>query len=264
MGIFDSITDVYKGVYDPFGFSGGSGGDGGRRAPNRDEAASPAIPLENLAQRAGDLADQRDPIFEQALAQALREQGQASVEQTEQATGITGAAQIQMALSQFLQSQGQAAAAAQAKRVENERALLNVQVQLMGQAGQLREQRYETNQRHQEFLMQLKAQQDAMPSTGEKLLGAAAGIATAFATGGGSLALGGAAAAAGGMFAPTADQGAFLGGAQGRASSAATSQFGPMAGLQGFFGALGSPPSPTPTAADPDPFDPYNLFGFGV
>jgi hypothetical protein len=257
MGIFDSITDVYKGVYDPFGFSGGSGGDGGRRAPNRDEAASPAIPLENLAQRAGDLADQRDPIFEQALAQALREQGQASVEQTEQATGITGAAQIQMALSQFLQSQGQAAAAAQAKRVENERALLNVQVQLMGQAGQLREQRYETNQRHQEFLMQLKAQQDAMPSTGEKLLGAAAGIATAFATGGGSLTLGGAAA-------PGLEQAMWLGGAGGRAQAAATSSFGPMAGLQGFFGALGSPPSPTPTAADPDPFDPYNLFGFGV
>jgi len=231
---------------------------------NARDAVNPAVPLENLAQRVEDQANQADPIFEQSLAKGLREQASATITQTEQAAGLTGAAQVQASMMAYLEQTGQAAMAAHARKVENERALLGLQAQLLGQAGQLREQRFETNQRHQEFLMQLKAQQDQIPGTGEKLLGAAAGIATAFATGGGSLALGGAAAAAGGMFAPTAEQGAFLGGAQGRASSAATSQFGPMAGLQGFFGALGSPPSPAPTATDPDPFDPYNLFGFGV
>jgi len=166
---------------------------------NARDAVNPAVPLENLAQRVEDQADQRNPVFEQALAQALRERGQASVEQTEQATGITGAAQVQQSLAQFLQSQGQAAAAAQAQRVEQERALLGLQAQLLGQAGQLREQRFETNQRHQEFLMQLKAQQDATPGMGERFLGMAAGAAAAVATGGASTAVtAGAGLAAGG------------------------------------------------------------------
>lgn len=202
MGIFDSLANIYKGPNGAFveDLFGGSSNGGPRRIPSRDEGVSPAVPLENLAQRVEDKADQRDPVFEQALAQALREQGQASVEQTEQATGLTGAAQVQQSLSQFLQSQGQAAAAAQAQRVEQERALLGLQAQLLGQAGQLREQRFETNQRHQEFLMQLKAQQDAQPGMGERLLGMAAGAAAAVATGGASTAVtAGAGLASGGM-----------------------------------------------------------------
>jgi hypothetical protein len=262
-----SLTRYTGAVYGKYGldlFSGDGRGGATRADLNARDEFNPAVPLENLAERAEMMGQQEDPLFEQALAKGLREQASATVEQVEQSVGLTGAAQVGAVNLALLEQTGQAAMAAHARRVENERAMLNIQTQLLGQAGQLREQRYETNQRHQEFLMQLKAQQDAQPGTGEKLLGAAAGIATAFATGGGSLALGGAAAAAGGMFAPTAEQGAFLGGAQGRASSAATSQFGPMAGLQGFFGALGSPPSPAPTATDPDPFDPYNLFGFGA
>jgi hypothetical protein len=199
------------------------------------DAVNPAVPLENLAQRAGDLADQRDPVFEQALAQALREQGQASVEQTEQATGITGAAQIQAASFAYLEQTGQAMMAAHARRVENERAMLNMQAQLLGQAGQLREQRFETNQRHQEFLMQLKAQEDA--KRGKMVATIAGGALSAFASGGFGGLLSGSDAAA--TAAPGLEQAMWLGGAGGRAQAAATSSFGPMAGLQGFFGAIG-------------------------
>ena len=221
MGIFDSLANIYKGPNGAFveGLFGGSSNRGGasQAALNARDAVNPAVPLENLAQRVEDKADQRDPVFEQALAQALREQGQASVEQTEQATGLTGAAQVQQSLSQFLQSQGQAAAAAQAQRVEQERALLGLQAQLLGQAGQLREQRFETNQRHQEFLMQLKAQQDAQD--GNLAATIAGGAISAFAAGGFGGLLGGAATEA---VAPTTTP----------------STFAPQAYLQNLFGAI--------------------------
>lgn len=88
--------------------------------------------------------------------------------------------------------------------------------------------------------MQLKAQQDAQK--GNALAGIAGGMASAFI---GSDAFssmfagGGAPAAAAGGFAPSVEQAQFLGGMGSRAQGAMTSPFGPMAGLQGFFGAIG-------------------------
>ena len=146
------------------------------------EEFNPAAPLEQLAERVRMSGEQRDPIFEQSIVKGLREQAQASVEQTEQAAGLTGSAQVGAATLALLEQTGQAAMAAHARRVENERATLDLQAQLLGQAGQLREQRYETNLRHQEFLMQLKAQEDAQR---DKLAATIAGGAlSAFAGGG--------------------------------------------------------------------------------
>jgi len=143
-----------------------------------EDPLDPATPLENLAIRAEQMAEKRDPIFEQALVKGLREQAAATIEQSEQAAGLTGAAQVGAATLALLEQTGQATMAAHARRVENERAMLDVQAQLLGQAGQLREQRYETNLRHQEFLMQLKAQQEA--SKGKVFATIAGGMASAF------------------------------------------------------------------------------------
>ena len=153
------------------------------------EDTNPAVPLENLAQRLEDQANQADPIFEQSLARGLREQASATIEQTEQAAGLTGAAQVQASMMAYLEQTGQAAMAAHSRKVENERALLGLQAQLLGQAGQLRESRYATNKQHEQFLMQLRAQQDALPGMGDKLLGAAAGLGAAFVGGPGFAAL---------------------------------------------------------------------------
>jgi len=174
----------------------------------------PATPLENLAIRAEQMAEKRDPIFEQALVKGLREQAAATIEQSEQAAGLTGAAQVGATTLALLEQTGQATMAAHARRVENERAMLDVQAQLLGQAGQLREQRYETNLRHQEFLMQLKAQEDAR--RGNMAATIAGGALSAFASGG---------------------FGGLLGG--GAATEAASSTFAPQAYLQNFFAALG-------------------------
>lgn len=177
------------------------------------EPFSPAAPLEALAARAEIQAEQRDPIFEQALVKGLREQSQAAVEQTEQAAGLTGAAQVGATVLAMLEQTGQAAMAAHARRVENERANLDLQAQLLSQAGGLREQRYETNLRHQEFLMQLKAQEDARKaSIAPSVLG---GLATAF-----------------------VGSGAFSSLFTEAAAPAEGSTFGPMSYLQGFFGGL--------------------------
>ena len=187
-----------------------------RRLPPT-EGFNPAVPLENLAQRAEALGQQEDPLFEQALAKGLREQGTQTIEQTEGATGITGAAQVGAATLALLEQTGQAAMAAHARRVENERAMLDLQAQLLGQAGQLREQRYTTNKQHEQFLMQLKAQQDQQKGN----LGAAiaGGAISAFASGG---------------------FGGLLGGAAPAAAPAAQSTFAPQAYLQNLFAALGN------------------------
>ena len=142
------------------------------------EPFSPALPLEQLAARAEAMSEQRDPIFEQSLVKGLREQASATVEQTEQAAGLTGSAQVGAATLALLEQTGQAAMAAHARRVENERSMLDLQAQLLSQAGGLREQRYETNLRHQEFLMQLKAQQEA--AKGNMFASVAGGMASAF------------------------------------------------------------------------------------
>ena len=185
MSVFDYMSRVYGGpnsfVADLFGGGGGRGGASQREILERD-TVSPAVPLENLAQRVEDQANQADPIFEQSLAKGLREQASATITQTEQAAGLTGAAQVQASMMAYLEQTGQAAMAAHARKVENERALLGLQAQLLGQAGQLREQRFETNQRHQEFLMQLKAQEDAR--AGKMVATIAGGALSAFAGGG--------------------------------------------------------------------------------
>ena len=252
-----SLTRYIGGIYGEAGldlFSGDGRGGATRADLNARDEFNPAVPLENLAERAEMMGQQEDPLFEQALAKGLREQASATVEQVEQSVGLTGAAQVGAVHLALLEQTGQAAMAAHARRVENERAMLNVQAQLLGQAGQLREQRYETNQRHQEFLMQLKAQEDAKrKERTAAIIGGALSAGAAAMTGGASLAVTGAAAAA--QTAGTQTP---------KSTPAQPNQFGPMVNLQGFFGALGNLSSPTSATADPDPFDPYNLFGFGA
>jgi hypothetical protein len=177
-----------------------------------EDPLDPATPLENLAIRAEQMAEKRDPIFEQALVKGLREQAAATIEQSEQAAGLTGAAQVGATTLALLEQTGQATMAAHARRVENERAMLDVQAQLLSQAGQLREQRYETNLRHQEFLMQLKAQEDAR--RGNMAATIAGGALSAFASGG-------------------------FGGLFGTTETTTDSTFAPQAYLQNFFAALG-------------------------
>lgn len=158
------------------------------------EAASPAAPLENLAERLETRGNFRNPVIEQALVKGVRDQASAQIETTEQAAGLTGAAQVGAATLALLEQTGQAAMAAHARRVENERATLDLQASLLGQAGQLREQRYETNLRHQEFLMQLKAAEDER--RGNMAATIAGGAISAFASGGFGGLLGGASQAA--------------------------------------------------------------------
>ena len=146
--------------------------------PRTPQGADPALPLENLAERIETRAGFRNPVIEQALVKGVRDQTSAEIETVETATGLTGAAQVGAATLALLEQTGQAAMAAHSRRVENERAMLDVQASLLGQAGQPREQRYTTNLRHQEFLMQLKAQEDARKaSIAPSILG---GLASAF------------------------------------------------------------------------------------
>jgi len=148
---------------------------------------SNAIGLENLANRIGSISGFKDPAIQQALTKGLRDQVQAGVQQTEQAAGLTGASQVGATLSQQLDALGQGAVAAHARRVENERSLLQIQAQLVAQAGGLKEQRFEANLRNEQFFAQLRQEKDLFnQGIGPQILG---GALAAFAGGGGLAAL---------------------------------------------------------------------------
>lgn len=213
-----------------------------RKIPTMATSAG-AMQLQAMAERLETQGELRNPIIEQALMKAAREQSQAAVETAEQAAGMTGAAQVGAAGLAQLEALGQAMMQAHSQRVERMRATLDVQAQLRGQVAQLEEQRYQTNLQHQQFMAQLEAQEEERKSgmvasiAGGALAAFAGGPGMAALLGGGGAAAGGA-AAAGGMFAPTAAQGAFLGGMGQAAKGAMTSSFAPMGLMQGFFGGL--------------------------
>ena len=165
-----------------------------------------AMQLQAMADRAQTRGELRNPIIEQALMKAAREQSQAAVETTEQAAGLTGAAQAGMAQLAQLAALGQASMQARAQRVQNMQASLQLQAQLQGQVASVEEQRYQTNLQHEQFMAQLEAQEKAQE--GNMLANIAGGALAAFAGGPGLAALLGPAVDAGvDAITPTADMG---------------------------------------------------------
>jgi len=146
-----------------------------------------AMQLQAMADRAQTRGELRNPIIEQALMKAAREQSQAAVETTEQAAGLTGAAQAGMAQLAQLAALGQASMQARAQRVQNMQASLQLQAQLQGQVASVEEQRYQTNLQHEQFMAQLEAQEEAQK--GNMLASVAGGALAAFAGGPGLAAL---------------------------------------------------------------------------
>jgi len=200
-----------------------------------------AMQLQAMAERLETQGELRNPIIEQALMKAAREQSQAAVETAEQAAGLTGAAQVGAAGLAQLEALGRAMMQAHSQRVERMRATLDLQAQLRGQVAQIEEQRYQTNLQHQQFMAQLEAQEEERKSGMAATI--AGGALAAFAGGPGLAALLGPGKddpteAVTQMFAPTAAQGAFLGGMGQAATGAMTSSFAPMGLMQGFFGGL--------------------------
>jgi len=217
-----------------------------------------AMQLQAMAERLETQGELRNPIIEQALMKAAREQSQAAVETTEQAAGMTGAAQVGMTALAQLQALGQASMQAQAQRVERMRATMELQASLRGQVAQLEEQRYQTNLQHQQFMEQLRMQEEQQK--GNMLASVAGGALAAFAGGPGLAGLlGGAEAAAteGGEAALTAGQMAagseVLGGLKtavtgGFMGTEGVSSFAPMGAMQSLFmGLQGQTPGPQTT-----------------
>jgi len=176
-----------------------------RKIPTMATSAG-AMQLQAMAERLETQGELRNPIIEQALMKAAREQSQAAVETTEQAAGMTGAAQVGMTALAQLQALGQASMQAQAQRVERMRATMELQASLRGQVAQLEEQRYQTNLQHQQFMEQLRMQEEQQK--GNMLASVAGGALAAFAGGPGLAAMlgggGAATAATSGMAAATA------------------------------------------------------------
>jgi len=146
-----------------------------------------AMQLQAMADRAQTRGELRNPIIEQALMKAAREQSQAAVETTEQAVGLTGAAQAGMAQLAQLAALGQASMQARAQRVQQMQASLQLQAQLRGQVASVEEQRYQTNLQHEQFMAQLEAQEEAQK--GNMLASVAGGALAAFAGGPGLAAM---------------------------------------------------------------------------
>lgn len=147
-----------------------------RKIPTRDTNAG-EMQLQAMAERLQTQGELRNPIIEQALMKAAREQSQAAVETAEQAAGLTGAAQVGMAQMAQAQAMGQAMMQAQAQRVQNMQATIGLQAQLRGQVASLEEQRYQTNLQHQQFMAQLE--QQAKDARRNRVAGLVGGLAAA-------------------------------------------------------------------------------------
>ena len=146
-----------------------------RRIPTQESSgAQGLLQMADALERQGQM---RNPIIEQALMQAARQQSQASVETAEQAAGMTGAAQVGMAQMAQTQAMGQAMMQAQAQRMQNMQATLGLQAQLRGQAASIEEQRYQTNLQHQQFMAQLE--QQAKDARRNRVAGLVGGLAAA-------------------------------------------------------------------------------------
>jgi len=140
-----------------------------------------ATELDKLAENLGIQARRKNPIVEQALRRGLSEQVSAVTEEVESAAGITGASQVSSSASLLLQALGQGGIASEMQRIENESALLQLQSQTLGQAGQLHQQKYEADLKHEQFLKQL-AYQKSMAN--KNLMASIAGGAVSAAAGG--------------------------------------------------------------------------------
>ena len=147
-----------------------------RKIPTMATSAG-AMQLQAMAERLQTQGELRNPIIEQALMKAAREQSQAAVETAEQAAGLTGAAQVGMAQMAQAQAMGQAMMQAQAQRVQNMQATIGLQAQLRGQVASLEEQRYQTNLQHQQFMAQLE--QQAKDARRNRVAGLVGGLAAA-------------------------------------------------------------------------------------
>ena len=241
-----------------------------RKIPTRDTNAG-EMQLQAMAERLQTQGELRNPIIEQALMKAAREQSQAAVETTEQAAGLTGAAQVGMTALAQLQALGQASMQAQAQRVERMRATTELQASLRGQVAQLEEQRYQTNLQHQQFMEQLRMQEEQQK--GNMLANVAGGALAAFAGGPGAGALvkgllGGGddpTEAVSEMFAPTTGQVDMISGFAEQAKGALTSG---ASRLQDIFAynraqrALGPPPPSDPRGIPTSPTSGMGLMDY--
>ena len=147
-----------------------------KNIPTREQNVG-AMQLQAMADRAQTRGELRNPIIEQALMKAAREQSQAAVETTEQAAGLTGAAQAGMTQLAQLEALGQASMQARAQRVQNMQASLGLQAQLRGQVASVEEQRYQTNLQHEQFMEQLRIQEKE--SKRNRIAGVVGGLAAA-------------------------------------------------------------------------------------
>ena len=144
--------------------------------------ADPAslLGLQSVTERIQEDAFREDPVARMAMEEALRERMTAQQQQVQQATGLTGAAQVQTADRTTAQVFAEAVTAQIEQRSLQRQQTLQLELGAQTQLAQLQQQQYEFDRQVQLQLqiqrMQEDAQMKAALITGAAgVLGAAAG-----------------------------------------------------------------------------------------
>lgn len=132
--------------------------------------------IRNVADEA--LIGIEDPVIRQALEQAARERITAQVSRTEQAAGLTGAAQVQAGAGLFARALGEAVQQGNAREAQQRQRILELRLNAATEASKLDQQAYQFERRLQFELQQAKRQEDMLQK--QALIGAVGGIATGF------------------------------------------------------------------------------------
>jgi hypothetical protein len=145
--------------------------------------AEPAslLGLQSVTERIQEEAFREDPVARMAMEEALRERLTSQQQQVQQATGLTGAAQVQSADRSTAQVFAEAVTAQIEQRSLQRQQSLQLELGAQTQLAGLQQQQYEFDRQVQLQLQLQRMQEDAMMKAG--IISGVAGIAGAAAGG---------------------------------------------------------------------------------
>ena len=147
--------------------------------------AEPAslLGLQSVTERIQEEAFREDPVARMAMEEALRERMTSQQEQVQQATGLTGAAQVQSTGAMFARSFAEAVRAQVTEQQQSRREMLQLELGAQQQLAGLQQQQYEFDRQIQLQLQLQRMQEDAMIKAG-LITGVAGALGSASGEGG--------------------------------------------------------------------------------
>lgn len=133
--------------------------------------------LEGITQKIADQSYELDPVVRQSIEEATRERLTSQTTQVEQATGLTGAAQVSQSQGAFGKVFAEAFRTAVTEEQTRRQSALQLELAAQGQLSQMQQSAFEFD-RNIELQLQMQKEQEALRLK-QAIVGGVAGLATA-------------------------------------------------------------------------------------